>query len=70
MRKISNEEFDKKITGRKLKRIDPYAGSQVKIRFLCLKENCGYIWSAIPSNIVCGSGCPKCSGHGRFLIQI
>ena len=39
--------------------IGEYYNSKTKIKVKCLK--CGHIWEALPSNLLRGSGCPKCN---------
>lgn len=62
-RKITNEEFIKRLTGLNngIEAIQEYAGSNVKIKFKC---RFGHTWDAIPNNIISRkSGCPYCSGN-------
>ena len=40
-----------------------YQGSFVKIPVVC--DVCGYPWEAMPSNLVQGSGCPRCAIRRR-----
>ena len=43
---------------------DIYKGSKVKLKWKCLKEECGEIFEAEWDNIQSGNrGCPFCSGH-------
>ena len=44
-----------------LELLDEYVNGTTKIRFKCLKD--GYIFSAIPRNVLHGTGCPVCAGR-------
>lgn len=63
--KSSNEEIDLKLNN-KIKRIDNYIGALKPINFQCLNNNCKYIWKARPSDVLRGSGCPKCNGRMKL----
>ncbi len=39
---------------------EPYINNHTKL--LCLCRKCGYTWNVTPNSLLCGSGCPKCSG--------
>lgn len=41
--------------------IEDYTGFDVKIKHECLRE---HVWSARPSAILRGTGCPVCASHG------
>jgi very-short-patch-repair endonuclease len=62
IRKLTKTNFniDKQLKNRKIKRIDNYIKGVIKIRFQCLNKKCKNIWSATPSNILRGNGCPQC----------
>lgn len=45
--------------------LDQYAGAHTSIKHQCLK--CGNIWSAAPTNLLRGHGCPKCSIEDRSM---
>lgn len=58
--KKTHEYFVLELIGKgvQYKPIDRYIDSKTKIRFEC--PDCGNVWMAQPSNILCGKGCPKC----------
>jgi hypothetical protein len=58
---LNNSIIDHRLKDRKIKRLDNYIHSHAKIEWKCLVESCGYIWSAIPTNILSGKGCSVCS---------
>lgn len=43
--------------------IGEYKGAQEPIKAKC--RICGYEWEPLPTNLLKGSGCPKCSGHAQ-----
>ncbi len=43
-----------------------YVNRKSKIKWQC---SCGYIWSAIPSNVMFGKWCPKCGGTLKGSIE-
>lgn len=50
-----------------------YANSKSPIKVLCNK--CNYVWEPSPNSLLCGKGCPKCSGtarktHEQFLSEM
>lgn len=47
--------------------LDEYLGSSVNIRHQCLV--CYYIWSARPSNILFGKGCPNCKRNVKLTTE-
>ena len=58
--KKSNEEFLEELKEKEIEYtpLENYEGAAKKILFQCNK--CGNIWSAKPTNILSGRGCPKC----------
>ena len=60
-RLLTNLEFIKKLSEKRndVINIDNYIGSEIKIKFRCLK--CKHEWDSKPSNILSGKGCPNCS---------
>lgn len=61
-KKFSNEEFDKKLIGKDIVRVDDYITSDTRITFRCKK--CDYEWKNTPNAITSkGRKCPKCSGN-------
>lgn len=65
-RTFSNDEFFEKLqsVNNLIKPLEKYMGMNNKIKFKCLKDD--YIWSAIPSSILQGHGCPRCAGNERY----
>ena len=60
---ITNEVIDIELIGRNIKRLENSCGTNIKINFQCLIDDCQYIWKTKPSHIIdSGSGCPNCSG--------
>lgn len=45
--------------------LEDYRGANVKIKHKCLKHD--YVWDVTPSNVLRGSGCPKCKGEAITL---
>jgi hypothetical protein len=62
--------IDERLINRSIKRIDNYLGITIPISFLCLNENCGFIWKTDPNNILNNeTGCPACcSGKNENLV--
>jgi hypothetical protein len=67
---LTNEEVDKRLKGRTVKRIGKVINNQEKIEFLCLIDECGYIWKASPNNVMSGKGCHKCAKQIRLTNEI
>jgi hypothetical protein len=61
--RMTNEEIDKRLIGRNIKRIGSYAkNSDEKIKFQCLNPKCNHIWMVSPNAILNNdSGCPGCA---------
>lgn len=69
--KLSNEIIDDRLESRNIKRLENYLTAKTNIKFQCLVEDCRFIWSASPDNIVNGKrGCPKCAGKLKFTNDI
>jgi hypothetical protein len=66
--KLTNEEVDKRLGGRNIRRLDDYEGIMVPIRFECL--SCFHIWTTAPGHIINGgSGCHECAlGDNEKLV--
>lgn len=65
MRKKTNEEFQAELRqlreqGHDVYTDDKYINAKTKIWFYCLRK---HRWKASPSGILCGHGCPYCSGN-------
>src|ERR1700687_2361672 len=61
--KFTNEDIDRKLYGRNIKRLDNYISNKTPIKFQCLNEECNHIWKARSIDILNKmSGCPKCAG--------
>jgi hypothetical protein len=59
--KLTNEDIDKRLNERNIKRIDDFVSIHVKINFQCLLKDCNYIWKATPNHVLNGqTGCPNC----------
>lgn len=62
--RLSNNIIDQRLNGKNIKRLEDCKGALNKIKWMCLIEDCNYIWSAEPNNIVNNrTGCPKCAGN-------
>lgn len=61
--KLTNEEVDKRLEGREIKRIGEYINNETKIMWGCLKEDCLNKWMATPAHVISGNltGCRFCS---------
>ena len=73
-RRKTHEEFvnEMKEVNPDIEILGKYLGANKKI--LCRCKIDGYVWEATPSNLLCGSGCPKCSGkinktHEEFMTE-
>lgn len=58
-------QISNRLEGRYIKLLDSYVDTDTKVRFKCLKENCGHIWITVPSSILSKhkSGCPLCANN-------
>lgn len=67
MKKLTNEEFLKKLKEENIKYIplEEYNGTNTKIKWLCYKDN-SHIFENRPCNIFQGTGCPYCAGQKAF----
>lgn len=60
--KLDNDEVDRRLEGRNIKRIGDYITAHIKIEFECLLD--GHRWLAKPYKVLNqGRGCPLCSKH-------
>lgn len=61
MRKLTNDEFVKRVANinPNIKTLEQYKGSHIKIKCEC--NQCHYCWSSAPTNLLQGQGCPNCS---------
>ena len=68
MKKLTNDEFLKRLKNKNIKYIplEEYQGYEVKIKWACLK-NTKHIFEATPLNVFGGRGCPYCSHHKVFV---
>lgn len=57
--KLTQEDFESRISDRTFKALEPYAGSRVRIVFKC--SVCDGEWKARPDKIFAGQGCPHCA---------
>ena len=62
MKKLNNEDVDKRLIDRDIKRLGEYVNTYVAIELQCLVVNCKYIWKTCLRDIFAGHGCPKCAG--------
>lgn len=63
---LSNDDIDKRLIGRDIKRIGNYVSYHEKIEWECLKD--GHRWYQSPSYVLRGSnptGCPLCAGNTK-----
>ena len=69
-KKKTNDEFlhDLSQKNPRIKPIEPYINAVTAIKCECCK--CGYVWPAIPNNILRGGGCPNCAGNQRLTQEI
>lgn len=71
--KKTHEEFvdEMKDVNRDILILGKYKNASTKIECKCLIDRCGHVWSAKPSHLLSGHGCPKCShrmlGESRRL---
>lgn len=63
---MTQEEYEQRLSkiNPYLKIIGKYTRGKDKIEYICMK--CGYKHSAIASDLLRGTGCPKCAGKVRF----
>jgi hypothetical protein len=65
--KLTNDEVDSRLIGRKIKRLGDIINNHTKILWSCLYNICGHSWLATPKSILNrNSGCPKCAGCLRL----
>lgn len=68
--RVSEEEFIERLTiaNSKIKYISGYKDTTKHAIFECL--NCGNIWNTLPTSVLRGRGCPKCSkSKGELAIE-
>lgn len=58
---LTTKIVDERLEDRPIKRIGEYINNSTKIIFGCTK--CDYKWSAIPSSVFNGTGCPSCANR-------
>lgn len=44
MKKITNDILDLKLAKRNIKRLDSYINRRLDMRWLCIKDDCKFIW--------------------------
>lgn len=59
--KLSNIVINERLFSRHIQIVGPYVNNYTKADFEC---ELGHIWSAVPNNILNGSGCPLCAVYG------
>lgn len=68
-RTFSQEEFEQRlaIANPNICLVSPFRKTHSPVKVRC--RSCGHVWTASASNLLHGSGCPKCSGraHGKIL---
>lgn len=47
--------------------LEKYKGNNTKIKHRCLI--CGFEWDVQPANLLCGHGCPRCSGKEHYTTE-
>jgi len=64
-RVTNDEEFRARLSidNPSIEPLSPYIKSKIPILVRC--KECGYEWWARPNSLLCGSGCPRCSGKER-----
>lgn len=66
-KKLTNEEIDRRLAGRNIKRLEDYPGSNIiPTLFQCLLSTCCYEWRIPTANVLGGNGCPKCGGTTKL----
>lgn len=66
--KLTNEDVDKKLIGRNIKRIENYIGNDTNIKWKCVICDCE--WKQNPDHILnSGSGCPECLNKKEKFIK-
>ena len=70
--KLTNEIIDQRLSIKNIKRLDNYINFDTYIKFQCLKQDCNYMWSARPHNLITSNncGCPKCAGNIKLTNEI
>lgn len=56
--RITNEVIDRKISNKRIKRLENVIDSLTPIKWKCEKPHCGHIWKTTPNSL---AGCPKCA---------
>ena len=68
-RTFSQEEFEQRlaIANPNICLVSPFRKTHSPVKVRC--RSCGHVWTASASNLLHGSGCPKCSGraHGKIF---
>jgi hypothetical protein len=64
--KLTNEIIDGRLRHRNIQRVSDYVKVQLKVKFLCLIDNCGCIWEALTDSVLRGSGCPRCNKNEKL----
>jgi predicted Zn-ribbon and HTH transcriptional regulator len=57
---LTNNTIDQKLSNRSIKRLGDYEGRTTRIPWQCLE--CDYVWEAMPTHVLGGTGCPRCGG--------
>lgn len=61
---VNNDNLDKILIIKDIKRLDDVKNGYEVINFECLKENCRHRWKTSPNSVInLKSGCPKCAGN-------
>lgn len=61
-RTLSVDKYKRQIAEKSFSLLGEYKNTNTKVDHKCFV--CGCVWSASPSNILRGRGCPKCADHG------
>lgn len=65
MKKLSNEEVDKRIINKNIIRLDNYINNKIRMNWKC--SICNNIWKTKASHILSNSNCPKCIQNATKL---
>jgi transcription initiation factor IIE alpha subunit len=62
-KRLTNEEVDKLLVGRNIRRLADYTSSITPMDFQCENAECFHIWTARFGDVNGGTGCPKCHSN-------
>ena len=67
---LTNDEIDRRLANRPIRRVGKYVSAKIKIEFACSKESCGFRWFAAPDDVLHGKGCQRCAKNERLTNEI